>query len=109
MDAISDETHCPFSKTPVDKAYGPEVSMFLHCHLRGYDRHGEGKVSDNGKTILIGIFTREQNYKINIAHIINILMQFSPRDLRSELQGQGCCKRKINVNLHISGEASPII
>ena len=36
------EFDCPFTNQPIEKAYGPEVSLFLHCHLRGYDKTGEG-------------------------------------------------------------------
>ena len=43
------EERCPFIETDVEDAYGPEVSMFLHCHLRGYDKQGEGKVPDHGR------------------------------------------------------------
>ena len=39
---------CPFTETDIKDAYGKEVSMFLHCHLRGYDRHGDGKSPDQG-------------------------------------------------------------
>ena len=46
---IERETGCPFTTSPLEDAYGPEISLFLHCHLRGYDRHGEGKYPDNGK------------------------------------------------------------
>ena len=27
----------------LEDAYGEEVQLFLHCHLRGYDKKGEGK------------------------------------------------------------------
>ena len=49
MQNAKKETKCPFTKTSIEDAYGPEVSLFLHCHLRGYDRHGEGKYPDQGK------------------------------------------------------------
>ena len=39
---------CPFINTDIEDAYGSEVSLFLHCHLRGYDKHGEGKFPDHG-------------------------------------------------------------
>ena len=42
------QNKCPFTKTAIEDAYGAEVSLFLHCHLRGYDRQGEGKYPDNG-------------------------------------------------------------
>ena len=42
------ELHCPFTSQPIEQAYGPEVSLFLHCHLRGYDRHGQGTNQDHG-------------------------------------------------------------
>ena len=32
----------------IELAYGPEVSLFLHCHLRGYDRDGKGLTGDHG-------------------------------------------------------------
>ena len=48
MQNTKKETKCPFTKTDIEDAYGPEVSLFLHCHLRGYDRHGEGKYPDQG-------------------------------------------------------------
>ena len=31
-----------FGKPPVDELYGDEVHFFMHCHLKGYDRTGEG-------------------------------------------------------------------
>ena len=43
------EAKCPFIETDIEEVYGAEVSMFLHCHLRGYDKHGEGKIADHGK------------------------------------------------------------
>ena len=45
------ETGCPFTSSPLEDAYGPEISLFLHCHLRGYDRNGEGLYPDYGNTI----------------------------------------------------------
>ena len=47
-DNPSEQLPFPFDKTPFEDAYGAEVSLFLHCHLRGYDRHGEGKFPDQG-------------------------------------------------------------
>jgi hypothetical protein len=32
----------------LEEAYGQEVSLFLHCHLRGYDRSGQGFHGDTG-------------------------------------------------------------
>jgi hypothetical protein len=29
------------------------VSLFLHCHLRGYDKDGDGKFQDNGEPSVI--------------------------------------------------------
>jgi hypothetical protein len=49
----SKQNKCPFTKTDVEDAYGPEVSLFLHCHLRGYDKHGEGKFPDHGEVSII--------------------------------------------------------
>ena len=45
---VAKQSECPFTKLAVEEAFGQEVHMFLHCHLRGYDRHGEGKQSDSG-------------------------------------------------------------
>ncbi|XP_028403682.1 uncharacterized protein LOC114526311 [Dendronephthya gigantea] len=38
---------CPFTNQSIELAYGPEVSLFLHCHLRGYDREGKGISGDH--------------------------------------------------------------
>ena len=35
-----------FGKPPVDELYGDEVHFFMHCHLKGYDRTGEGLQHD---------------------------------------------------------------
>ena len=48
MKNASRQQKCPFTETDIEDAYGEEVSMFLHCHLRGYDRHGDGKFPDQG-------------------------------------------------------------
>ena len=48
MKNASRQTKCPFTETDISKAYDSEVSLFLHCHLRGYDRHGDGKCPDQG-------------------------------------------------------------
>jgi hypothetical protein len=42
-----------FTSTKIEDAYGPEVSLFLHCHLRGYDKDGDGKFQDNGEPSVI--------------------------------------------------------
>ena len=42
------EINCPMTNQPIELAYGPEVSLFLHCHLRGYDRDGKGLTGDHG-------------------------------------------------------------
>ena len=41
------QTECPFTDIDVKEAYGQEVHMFLHVHLRGYDETGEGKHMDS--------------------------------------------------------------
>ena len=41
------ELICPFTGSSVEKAFGEEVNLFMHCHMRGYDRHGEGKQMDS--------------------------------------------------------------
>ena len=41
------ETKCPFTDIDVKEAYGQEVHMFLHVHLRGYDDKGDGKRMDS--------------------------------------------------------------
>ena len=43
---ICHEEKCPFTDIDVKEAYGQEVHMFLHVHLRGYDKTGEGKYMD---------------------------------------------------------------
>ena len=48
MQNAKSETTCPFTNSSIEEAYRAEVSLFLHCHLRGYDRHGEGKYPDQG-------------------------------------------------------------
>jgi hypothetical protein len=45
----TNEVKCPFIETDIEDAYGAEVSMFLHCHLRAYDKHGQGKFVDHGE------------------------------------------------------------
>ena len=42
------ENDCPFTSQSIELAFGPEVSLFLHCHLRGYDRYGQGIHGDHG-------------------------------------------------------------
>jgi hypothetical protein len=46
---------CPFSyELDIKDAYkNPEVSMFLHCHLRAYDKDGEGKFKNYGRCSVI--------------------------------------------------------
>ena len=46
--SVEEETECPFTSQSTQKAYGPEVSLFLHCHLRGYDETGEGISAHHG-------------------------------------------------------------
>ena len=48
---------CPFINTDIEDAYGSEVSLFLHCHLRGYDKHGEGKFPDQGGHLIFNNYT----------------------------------------------------
>ena len=43
---IRHEEEWPFIDIDVKEAYGQEVHMFLHVHLRGYDKTGEGKHMD---------------------------------------------------------------
>ena len=50
--ATGTKDSCAFTKTHIEDAYGPEVSLFLHCHLRGYDKNGEGKYQDHGMIII---------------------------------------------------------
>ena len=45
----TESTDIEFTDTKIDDAYGEEVSLFLHCHLRGYDKAGDGKCRDNGE------------------------------------------------------------
>ena len=45
---VSTENKCLFTDTNIEDAYGPEVSLFLHCHLRAYDKTGDGKFRDQG-------------------------------------------------------------
>jgi len=47
MPKITEELGCSFADLPIEKAYGEEVHTFLHTHLRGYDRTGEGKAMDS--------------------------------------------------------------
>ena len=43
------EIESPFERQPIEKICGPEVSLFLQCHLRGYDETGEGEKGYYGK------------------------------------------------------------
>ena len=36
-------TDAELVKCPIHEAYGEEVNMFTHIHLRGYDQNGDGK------------------------------------------------------------------
>ena len=38
---------CPFTDNSVERAFGKEVNLFMHCHLRGYDKNGQGKQMDS--------------------------------------------------------------
>ena len=40
------EVKCPFTGRSVEDAFGEEVSLFIHCHLRGYDQNGIGVQMD---------------------------------------------------------------
>ena len=31
---------------PLGELYGDEIHLFMHCHMKGYDRTGEGKILD---------------------------------------------------------------
>ena len=46
---INVSTENTFTNTKIDDAYGAEVSLFLHCHLRGYDKAGDGNFQDYGE------------------------------------------------------------
>ena len=37
------ETHFEDLNQPVHTAFGEEIHMFTHIHLRGYDKDGNGK------------------------------------------------------------------
>ena len=37
------EVKCPYTNSSVERAFGEEVNLFMHCHMRGYDKDGEGK------------------------------------------------------------------
>jgi len=43
--AIKEQQHKYFAS--VKSAYKDEVNMFIHAHLRGYDRHGMGDTQDH--------------------------------------------------------------
>ena len=47
------ELNRPFTNQPIELAYGTEISLFLHCHLRGYDRHGKGIHGDHGTAVML--------------------------------------------------------
>ena len=32
---------------PIGELYGDEIHLFMHCHMKGYDRTGEGKIPDS--------------------------------------------------------------
>ena len=36
-------TECDLIQLPLYEAFGEEVHMFMHIHLRGYDKDGNGK------------------------------------------------------------------
>ena len=52
---------CAFTKTNIEDAFGPEVSLFLHCHLRGYDKNGEGEYPDQGMCIVARVLRKQTN------------------------------------------------
>ena len=41
--AAAKELTWPLPIGALEDAYGEEVQLFIHCHLRGYDKEGEGK------------------------------------------------------------------
>ena len=46
---VKTENKCLFTETNIEDAYGAEVSLFLHCHLRAYDKAGDGEFRDQGE------------------------------------------------------------
>ena len=43
MIKIKEAVKCPYTDSSVERAFGKEVNLFMHCHMRGYDKDGEGK------------------------------------------------------------------
>ena len=43
MMTYKEEVKCPHTDSTVEPAFGEEVNLFMHCHMRGYDKDGEGK------------------------------------------------------------------
>ena len=43
MVSIKEEVKCPYTDSTVERAFGQEVNLFMHCHLRGYDKDGKGE------------------------------------------------------------------
>ena len=42
------DTECSITNIPFIESMGEEVHIFMHVHMRGYDRTGEGRVKDAG-------------------------------------------------------------
>ena len=62
------------SDPPLEKLYSEEVHLFLHCHLRGYDRTGEGIHMDNSYFDKYGAPIRIQDFWLEGYHDIEKML-----------------------------------